>query len=632
MTFHAYNEVNSWEVQRNQITFRDASQARILVVQREIDHTLGMIQDVASFVEASPVVGRREFRKYVAPSIKRHPGVKALAWVPRVAGEDRKRFIANARRSFRPFQILEKGDKGAVITARKRSEYFPFLYVQPYSSNMELLGLDLGVSPDVFPLISRSEDTGQLQVSRRIQINDGGGARSGFMVSVPVYHKSKMELDSDPETTDEPPPQALRGFALGIFRIGDMVERALEVLSPGGISISYYEARHTKGEELIYTHASREQPGGLDVGEPNDEMNGFTFVQTLKLGDRLWKVVCTPIQGRYEVESSSGWIVLVAGFSFTTLLSIYLLTLVGYAKNVNRLVDERTAQLQNAVGTLRMEIIERQNAKAELQRLNEELEYRVAIRTSEAERRAKDLEQFAYVTSHDLKAPLRGIANLAQWISDDLQGVLNDETQEQLKLMQDRVSRMHSLIEGLLEYSRVGRTEVSYTLVDSGQLLEEVVDSLSPQDKFSVEIGSGMPVFKTDRLQLGQVFSNLIGNSLKYHGGETGNIWVRVKKKGRFFEFEVADDGQGIAPEYHDKIFMMFQTLETRDYGSNTGIGLALVQKIVQEHGGEITLNSDTGNGASFRFTWPKKPVTDVYSVLPANRGPLATAMSTENN
>jgi len=139
-------------------------------------------------------------------------------------------------------------------------------------------------------------------------------------------------------------------------------------------------------------------------------------------------------------------------------------------------------------------------------------------------------------------------------------------------------------------------------------------------------------VFKTDRLQLGQVFSNLIGNSLKYHGGETGNIWVRVKNKGRFFEFEVADDGQGIAPEYHDKIFMMFQTLETRDYGSNTGIGLALVQKIVQEHGGEITLNSDTGNGASFRFTWPRKPVTDVYSVLPANRGPLPSAMSTQNN
>ncbi|MCP4994031.1 MAG: hypothetical protein GY934_09665, partial [Gammaproteobacteria bacterium] len=503
VTFNAYNEVSSWESQRNQIIFRDASQARILVVQREIDHTLGMIQDVASFIEASPVVGRREFRKYVAPAIKRHAGIKALAWVPRVAGEGRKRFIANARRSFRPFQILEKGNEGTVIPARDRSEYFPFLYVQPYSLNRELLGLDQGVSQEVFPLISRSEDTRQLQVSRRIQVIGGDGAHSGFMVSVPVFHKTEMELDSDPETTDDPPPQALRGFALGIFRIGDMVERALEGLSPGGISIRYYESRHTQGEELLYTHASRVQPGDLDVEEPNGENNGFTFVQTLKLGDRLWKVVCAPIQGRYEAESSSGWIVLVGGFSFTILLTIYLLTLVRHAKNVNRLVDERTTQLRSAIGRLRMEIIERQNAKTELQSLNEELERRVAIRTSEAERRSKDLEQFAYVTSHDLKAPLRGIANLSQWISDDLQDVLNDETSEQLQLLQDRVSRMHSLIEGLLEYARVGRTEVSYTLVDSGQLLEEVVDSLSPQENFSVEIGSGMPVFKTDRLQLG---------------------------------------------------------------------------------------------------------------------------------
>ena len=115
-----------------------------------------------------------------------------------------------------------------------------------------------------------------------------------------------------------------------------------------------------------------------------------------------------------------------------------------------------------------------------------------------------------------------------------------------------------------------------------------------------------MPVFTTDRLRLGQVFSNLIGNSLKYHGGATGNIWIRVREKDGFYEFEVSDDGQGIAREYHEKVFMMFQTLETRDYGSNTGIGLALVKKIVQEQGGDITLESDTGKGAAFRFTWPK--------------------------
>ena len=145
-------------------------------------------------------------------------------------------------------------------------------------------------------------------------------------------------------------------------------------------------------------------------------------------------------------------------------------------------------------------------------------------------------------------------------------------------------------------------------IVGDDRFGEEIVDSLSPPERLRVEIGDPMPVFKADRLQLSQVFSNLIGNSIKYHGSDTGHIWIKARESGDCYEFEVSDDGQGIAPEYHEKVFLMFQTLETRDYGSNTGIGLALVKKIVQEQGGDITLDSDTGKGASFRFTWPKRP------------------------
>ncbi|MCP3867535.1 MAG: hypothetical protein GY703_05465 [Gammaproteobacteria bacterium] len=604
MTFQAYYEVNSWEKQRTQITFRDASQDRVLVVQREIEHTLGMIQDIASFFEASPVVGRREFRKFVEPSIKRHPGIQALAWIPRVTSAQRETFVSNARRSFTPFRIMEVDDKGSIVTAKNRPQYLPVLYVQPYKLNKELLGLDMALDPEVFSLLAKSQESGQLQVSRRIPIMDGDIENSGFMVAVPVLRKLENNPDPDSESLDTPRKNPLRGFALGIFHVGDLVERSMESLSPGAINIRYYGETQTGNDQLIYSHTSRLPPiGPLIIRD--DEESKLQFVQNLKLGDRLWKIVCTPVSGRFEPESSSGWIVLTSGFSFTALLTIYVLTLVGHADNVEQLVDKRTAQLRGAVSTLNMEIIERKNAETELQRLNEDLEHRVAIRTSEAERRAKDLEQFAYVTSHDLKAPLRGIANLAQWISDDLQDNLNPDTLEQLKLLNDRVSRMHALIEGLLEYSRVGRVAISYTTVDMRQLLEEIIDSLSPADTFTIDIEEDMPVFETDRLQLGQVFSNLIGNSLKYHGGKSGNIWIRVREKGRFFEFEVADNGQGIAREYHKKVFRMFQTLETRDYGSNTGIGLALVKKIVQEQDGEITLDSDTGKGTSFRFTWP---------------------------
>ena len=116
-----------------------------------------------------------------------------------------------------------------------------------------------------------------------------------------------------------------------------------------------------------------------------------------------------------------------------------------------------------------------------------------------------------------------------------------------------------------------------------------------------------MPTLYADRLQLGQVFSNLISNSLKHHGGDKGKIRISAESYGEVYQFSVCDNGQGIAPEYHDKVFMIFQTLVSSDFESSTGIGLALVKKIVEEHGGTIRLESAVGEGACFYFTWPKK-------------------------
>ncbi|MGB5718615.1 MAG: ATP-binding protein, partial [Gammaproteobacteria bacterium] len=288
------------------------------------------------------------------------------------------------------------------------------------------------------------------------------------------------------------------------------------------------------------------------------------------------------------------------------LLTIYLSTLVGRAAKIKRLVTERTTQLVAVNEAIKNEINERLSAEKELQRLNETLEQRVAIRTAEAERHVQELEQFAYVTSHDLKAPLRGIANLATWLEEDLSDKLTESTREQLRLLRDRVQRMNALIEGLLEYSRIGKAAHSRGSVDSAELLAEVIDSLSPPDGFIVDVAANMPILHTDRLHLYQVFSNLIGNSIKHGKGEQGHTAVTVQERGEYYVFTVSDDGPGIAPEYHDRIFKMFQTLAAKDYGSNTGIGLALVRKIVQEHGGSITVESDKGKGATFRFSWPR--------------------------
>ena len=269
-------------------------------------------------------------------------------------------------------------------------------------------------------------------------------------------------------------------------------------------------------------------------------------------------------------------------------------------------VQERTAELLETNRELSREVAERRRAEYELQELNETLEERIAQRTAEAKRRADELEQFAYVASHDLKAPLRGIANLTHWLQEDLQGKLSEDTAEKFALLKDRVGRMQALIEGLLEYSRVGRTQGVEETVATESLLHEVVHMLSLPEGAVVDIAPEMPVVSADRLRLSQVFANLIGNAVKHHAGGRIHIWVGVQETEKFYEFSVTDNGPGIAPQYREKVFMMFQTLTPKDVGNDSGIGLALVKKIVEEQGGSIMLESDEGKGSCFRFTWPK--------------------------
>ncbi len=230
---------------------------------------------------------------------------------------------------------------------------------------------------------------------------------------------------------------------------------------------------------------------------------------------------------------------------------------------------------------------------------------KIQRRQQELERSNRDLDQFAYVASHDLKAPLRAIATLAGWIEEDLQDQLTGDAKEQMRLLRSRVARMDALIEGVLHYSRVGRMEAEGEEVDVGELLEEVIELQAPPPGFTVAVDSEMPTITAKRLRLGQVFSNLINNAIKYHHRSVGRIDVRAERRDGCYEFTVEDDGPGIAPEHHDRVFVMFQTLQPRDQIESTGLGLALVKKLVEEEGGKITLESEAGAGARFRFIWP---------------------------
>lgn len=252
-----------------------------------------------------------------------------------------------------------------------------------------------------------------------------------------------------------------------------------------------------------------------------------------------------------------------------------------------------------------VEVTELVRARTEVERKAAEL----ARTTRLLERSNAELDQFAYIASHDLKAPLRGISNLSTWIEEDLGEALGGETAHHMQLLRNRVQRLENLIDAVLAYSRAGRDGHASEQVDTGRLVAETVDLLAPGDRISVEIAPDMPVLSTAPVPLRQVFQNLIHNAIRH--GDDAETLVRVgwREASDAYEFWVADNGPGIAPEYQHKIWGIFQTLKSRDELEGTGIGLSLVKKIVEARGGSVRVESTEGQGATFYFTWPRREV-----------------------
>lgn len=244
-----------------------------------------------------------------------------------------------------------------------------------------------------------------------------------------------------------------------------------------------------------------------------------------------------------------------------------------------------------------------------LERLNQQLELA-----------NRDLDDFAYVVSHDLRAPLRGVHTLSEWIREEV-GEAQPATMENLEELQRRVRRMDQLIQGVLAYSRAGRGGLTKEKVDTRALAEEVAGCIQPREGVFIEVRGTMPVVHASRTQLFQIFQNLLDNAVKYSAAEGGQVCVYAREAHAEWVFSVEDNGPGIAPRHHERIFKLFQRgHQENDPEAIGGMGLAIVKRLVEVQGGRTWVESQPGAGSTFHFSLPKNRST------PLEKQPEGTA------
>ena len=295
---------------------------------------------------------------------------------------------------------------------------------------------------------------------------------------------------------------------------------------------------------------------------------------------------------------------------------------VRYVRNEGELRCDHNGRPVSMVGIMH-DITDLRRAEQVLKKSNAELERKVEERTRELqhyteslERTNQELDQFAHIVSHDLKAPLRGIRHISSWVEEDLQARLTDESRDHLRMLKSRVGRLEELIDGILAYARSDRLHFDAEQVDTAALLMHILESVDPGRCMRVQYESGLPLIAAERVPLEQVLTNLISNALKYGDRRAPLLSLKVLTRPGFTKFEIADNGPGIEDAYKEKVFAMFQTLRPPNQGDSTGIGLAIVRKLAESRGGKVWYEDGVTGGAVAHLDWPDVPVQSVTAAV----------------
>jgi len=508
-----------------------------------------------------------QFKVFVGDMLRAHPELQALEWAPRVDDADRGSFERKAQSlGLSGYRIRAYGPQGSPVSASQRPEYFPVLLVEPLQGNEAAVGLDLGSESARRAALLEALNTGSAAATAGIQLVQDQAGGSGVLVALPVFRGALDHADVGQRDAHQ------AGFVVAVVQPGDLARSSLAPAAAMGLRLRIVDLTPPLANRVLYEPPKQGQWGAGKVAMSRSE--------SFDLAGRHWAIEFQmPADYLVAHRSWQAWGLLAVGLSITGLLGMLLLVLIARSVRVEELVASKTRELRAA-------------------------EERFRGYAQELERSNRDLEQFAYVASHDLQAPLRSIVGFCQILLEEFQGKLGEDADQYLKFTVSSATHMQSLIRDLLTFSRVGR-DSQFASVDCSALLERTREDLHAVIQESgATIDSGpLPVVPGSAVELGQLFLNLIGNAIKFHGERRPCVQLSARREDGHWLFVVRDNGIGIAAEQQERIFQVFQRLHRAEEYEGTGIGLAICRKVVEHHGGRIWVESAPEGGTTFFFT-----------------------------
>ena len=488
----------------------------------------------------------------------KYPGINGIGIIYHVTPEALPGFLAQQRR-LRP-------DFG-IHPTHGETDFWPITYIEPVAINRKAVGLDMAHETNRYTASRKTRDTGTAQITAPIILVQDARQTPGFLFFVPYY--KTIEIPST--------EAARRADFIGLVYAPFIAEKLMNGVLENENRLVNFSIRD--GEQVLYDELT---PASTDF----DPHALLTSQIDVDLYGRRWTFdVHTSTLFREQYTSNQPMIILVGGLIIDVLLVYLFYTLTNANKRAVHHAREATRDLRRSMAhTEHMaRTLEQQNAA--LQHSNQEL------------------DRFAHVASHDLKAPLNAIQKLCTWIEEDCGERLPDESRQHFEILKARVRRLAKLLDDLLLYSRAGRGAAEPERIELAALVEDVVRLMDVPERFSVHVHGG--TVTAPRQPLEQVLRNLIGNVVKHHGGTTGRIDITLATSATGFDLTVSDDGVGIPEALRERALRMFETLKPRDETEGSGIGLALCKKIVESCGGSFSIATAPSGGAAFISHWP---------------------------